>query len=313
MDESPSNGHKQNPAATEQPSPTPIWEGGTKAYTNHPAGDGQNPGSQKQPTHSLKILFHGHSGLEWIEMVLTTVLAVVGIFYTFYAAKQWEAMLDGLKKTDAALEYTRQALELNRQALELNKRQTEATETSAKVAGAALSSSDQSFRTDERPYLVLGGVGWVTGFEPTGPRIIRRNADFKNIGKTPALNVHPYACLIPMDNIPENGKVIDDIFARTRKGLGLTTIKLADRAPQEDMFFTVGLNLRPDGACYPTDNNTSLTPNQFENYSKGTSVIAHFGGVVYRDSFGRQHETQFCELITPTSAPILCPNHNTIN
>jgi hypothetical protein len=163
----------------------------------------ENADNHKNPAHYLKILLRGHSMLEWINLGFTLVLVLVGIFYTFYAAKQWQAMQASLRKTDESLELTRQALDLNR-------RQTVATENSAKAANDSISlaqsssdSSTRSFQTDQPPYLVVSTIGFATDTSgPISGKRILVNITFKNVGKTPAIRIRTFHHLAMMPGQP---------------------------------------------------------------------------------------------------------------
>jgi len=263
----------------------------------------ENANSHQEPTHSLKILLRGHSMLEWISLGFTLVLVLVGIFYTFYAAKQWQAMQAALKKTD-------QSLELTRQSLELNRRQTVAAEESAKAASesvrlgkSSLDTSTKSFQIEQRPYLITAGAPRFVGdARPAADHPIHVNITFLNVGKTPAIRVQAFrhlAILPGQSNMVAVSAFIERFFADARQ--------TKDDGQGEDVapggtFFTTGQDI------------PILSAEEIAAIEQSRDAIYFIGGASYEDAFRSRHKTEFCFSFIGTDITVwhICGTHNTV-
>jgi hypothetical protein len=257
---------------------------------------------QQQPAHFLKVLLRGHSLLEWIDLGFAFALVLIGTFYTFYAAKQWEAMKLALRKTDAAIE-------LNRQALDLSRRETVAAEQSAAAAGQsialgkqALDTSARSFRVDQRPYLIVEAPVFTASSLPlAASHSILANAVFKNVGKSPAVGIRLFRHLALVSGHPTDGAA-ERIFGDAKPASNASVPQAGhDLAPGEEMF-TTGQDLR------------ELSASELLALQRAEMAILFVGGVEYRDGFGSTYSTEFCYSYAGTDPATwgICPIHNTI-
>jgi hypothetical protein len=286
MDRNISDNDEQKSTRSEKNDSLPLGEARTESEKKKPDDERYNARDEKPPSHSLKILLKGHSMHEWIELILTAVLAFVGIAYTFYAAKQWDAMRTALDKTDIAIGQTNQALELNRQALELNRRQTEATEAGVGVARGSLRTAEQtlmsankSFRLDQWPYLIASSFEPVEG--PTVGHPLRVGVTFKNVGKSPANSVETYRILkIGSWNSNEDRiKFAEDAFTELR----IQRPRDAQSVPPGQSVIAV------------SDPTNPITADDI-----GTKYFLFTGFVRYMDVFGGPqsvHVTEFCIIL----------------
>ncbi|HLJ91240.1 MAG TPA: hypothetical protein VKZ53_30865 [Candidatus Angelobacter sp.] len=285
-----------------------VGQARAKSHKNDPQSSEDNTGDHQQPSHTMKILFQGHSSLEWIQVLLACVLALVGIFYTFYAAMQWQAMKAALQKTDIAIGQTNQALELNRQALELNRRQTVATEASAsaagrsvEIAGQGLGQSARSFRLDQRPYLIVERFAWGENALPSANKRSFLNVWFKDIGRTPAIRTRIYRSMFvatPETSDPGVDPVIDRAVIATQSSP--LSKPAQDIAPQSDMFITADIQ--------------SISEEDVEAIHVGAKALYVIAGISYRDDFSAVHETQLCIFYFGDEPSLwhFCSVHNTI-
>jgi len=247
----------------------------------------------------MKILFRGHSLFEWIELIFAFALVVVGIFYTFYAAKQWDVMKKALDKTDIAIGQTTKALQLS-------ERQTKATEASADAAKGALdiakltlSSNEDSFKIEQRAYVIAAQQAFVVNHTPDTNAGVLVNLNFPNVGKTPAHDTRTYGCMAALASLggvynePEQ-TMVDAMFARARQH---PRAHGADLAPNNSDVFTVPLT---DSECKPTNflNARSLTPAERARLAQRAILILVVGGIIYHDEFGSTHETEVCSIFT---------------
>jgi hypothetical protein len=300
MDREPSDSYKDNAADPENEQPPSIREHRQESEEAATASGAKYPDDNQQPAHPLKILLRGHSLLDWISLGFTLALVLIGTFYTFYAAKQWEAMRRALGQTDAALE-------LNRETLELNRRQTMAAETSANAAGKSIETAKQglqysqdSFHIDQRPYLVAEKFGFIEG-GPGPDKPAKANVFFRNIGRTPATQIAIYRSLFlmqPQRSSADVDAAVEKEFALARASTGKAGEH--DVAPQSELFTTA--------------QSSSLTPQDLEAFRSGKEALYLIGGVVYGDPFGARHETQCCVYFFGEDINVwhFCDVHNMI-
>lgn len=294
MDREPRGGDQRDPSKSPGKHFTGTAEGWEESQDDGPRDAANRPGENKGHTHSVKTLLRGHTILEWLTLITNILLVLIGAFYTFYAAKQWDAMRSALSQTERSLVMNRQALainatalEMNRESLDLNRRQTLATEHSANAAGdsvklgkAAIDSSVRSFQIDQRPYLTAQIPRFVGDVGPTADKQVSTNLTFKNIGKTPATELQVFRRLVVMGPQPSTQALIAVIEKQFSEGYPVKREKTnQDLAPGVDFFTT---------AEGPT-----LTKTDVDSLRTAAKVIYVFGAVLYADSFGNQHRTEF--------------------
>lgn len=296
-----SNGNHSENSPQDHP---PEIIGGIKKESDEVKSDkGQNNSyNNEKQTHHLINPPHKHSPFEWLSLIFNVLLFIVGVFYTFYAAMQWDSMKEALKKTD-------ESIKLTQRSLELNQRQTEATEASVDIAKQSVDiarksfiATEASFQIDQRPYLVVTNFG----FPQDNPLINRHlyvNVHFANIGRSPAKNIVTYCTiLIIKTNITQSERIaiLDKAFQKHRPKNIEVEKSEQDNAPVADFFTTREMPF--------------VSEEEWNAIEDDTNQIFFIGGVIYKDSFGNLHETEFCRFYFGKQPKVwhIFPSHNKI-
>lgn len=236
---------------------------------------------------------------DYVKFAAEIVGLAVVIAYTVFSALQWLTMNDTLKEIKQQTSSTRTS--------------ADAAKSAAETARRALESSTSSLQIDERPYIVDDGEGWIEGRDP-GPHEVHRTIFFKNIGKTPAIRIKTYACLVAIngpgsrvDYVPDIKIVTDALFVAARRQIEKQEAFGADRAPQERFIITARLM---NNRC---QTERPMRVDEFQAFIGRTTALELVAGVIYGDVFGIQHETQICHVLlgTPEASPF-CTEHNFI-
>jgi hypothetical protein len=248
---------------------------------------------------------------KWTDIAI--VALTIGI--VILAGMQWKEMDEPGKQTDKIISSAKVIASSMEQSIKKLDAAREASETQN---NKAIGASASLFQSDERAYIVIENFAWTNqGFAP-GPNKIHRNETFRNAGKSPALHMHSYGCLViySLDTPDTELAVKTDALFVTAKTVNHDIDKKAkgtDRAPGQALFATDVLS---DERCLRQGplGDFAMTQQQSSDYFSDPPKIGfeHIGGVTYMDTFGKSHETQFCERITTGTAPFFCPAHNTI-
>jgi hypothetical protein len=166
-------------------------------------------------------------------------------------------------------------------------------------------------RSDLRAYVIFERIDWKKEDLAKDPGL---TINFKNIGKTPALKVQTYGCLIIVQKKDSTvgpdqsgwNRFLDRIFVAAKLH---PTLYGTDVAPQSGSGHKITFTGSDCGE------RPFLTPEQIktqlDSYTAGESDVVLIAGAVYRDSFGSKHETQFCQFVV-SNKDWLCATHNTI-
>lgn len=184
-----------------------------------------------------------------------------------------------------------------------------AAASAAKTADATLKSSQKSFRTDLRPYLVTDIPQFLEPPAANG-KTIRANVTFKDIGRTPALNDVNYVNLLRYRATKSTDKFVaflERSFADLRKkvanqeGAKYGRLARRDVAPTATIFTTA-------------EDTTPLSVQEVPELEKGTLTLFFVGIAKYTDAFDESYETEFCYFYFGTDPRTwhICDSHNII-
>lgn len=239
---------------------------------------------------------------EWTSIVLELLLFIVGAFYTFYAAKQWDAMKSALKQTDESIRLAKEALLQTTKSADAALYANHIGASSLAVSQSAIAQNERSFQVDERPYLAATFAGDPQSLR-NDPYLSLFNVHFKDVGKTPALHAITYIDMFLARKDDGEMALIDKHFSAVRRA------SLSRKRPPETVVLP-GEEVFVSGRLP-----TPLTDAELSDYTQRRIEIVVASGVVYRDLFGTQHETQSCATMYGPPrlyAPELCAKHNTI-
>jgi hypothetical protein len=160
-------------------------------------------------------------------------------------------------------------------AVEKLKQQAEASERSAKTSEQSLTNNQAALRLEQSPWL---GVTKVVE-DPQQDGSLRIRILIKNVGKTPAFEVHSF---LAMREIPASEPPPSFVFdEKAAKGSAL----MLPNPPESDNISLQG----------------SLPNNVVFLYKSGT-YHAYLGlAIWYRDYWGKNHKTQYCQYFQPES------------
>lgn len=233
----------------------------------------------------------------WIVLA-TFVIAGATIRYTVYARRQWKALNDQFP---------------------LLKRSADAATSAAEIANNTLADQKAAFQIEQRPYLVLDGPPQFLA-PPAANSEIQADITLKNIGRTPAFRVIWEDALIefkPSAKTPAG-------YVRLRQFLIHHYKRLEGKissAQKELSTFPLGMHAEQDLAPEATLFSTSqeqviLSTNEFSALQTvgGSFTLFDIGVADYRDSFGKEYETDFCYVYWGPDPRTwhICDSHNTI-
>lgn len=126
----------------------------------------------------------------FVTALATIVIAILTGFYVHYSRAQWTVMRDQLPELKKSANAARDA--------------ADAAKSAATTAASGLTDSEKYFLIEQRPYMVVdeGFPQLVTPQAPTADQPIKVNVQFRNIGKTPAVQVVTTAHLMVIRGQP---------------------------------------------------------------------------------------------------------------
>jgi hypothetical protein len=216
--------------------------------------------------------------------IFTLLILVATSIYAYFAFLQWDA--------------TKQA--------------AEAAQVAANIASATLRHSEQSFRIDQRPYLVADSPQFsVPGLVPNTP--LKVSNWFSNIGRTPANKVFTYLKLVPYRIVKSRHyfrTFMDSVFAEIRKRNSAGRNELKTSETEED--------IAPAGRFFSTNQNpVTISAQDITEIQAGENnnfVLFYVGIISYTDAYGGNYATEFCYFFIGTDPKTwhICDSHNTI-
>ncbi len=226
--------------------------------------------------------FHGEaSPTDWIIAIATIVIALSALAQVGVAVLQWREMRGAGGQTD-------RIIAADTRLVTANERLADAMERSVGVADSSLKQTQQAFRDDERAWLApINGNVTIDEIHP-----LRVDVIYQNVGKTPALNVHTS---LEWRNVPGNSP---------------TTIK-----------YDASQKNGEAGTLYPNGKNTVVAKAEaipskeaLAAIRSGKMIYYFFGSITYKDVYGREHWSHFCEIsLADMSALQACKNYNDAN
>jgi hypothetical protein len=223
---------------------------------------------------------------------------IVVALYTYYASGQWDEM------RKAAM----------------------AAKKSAEIADATLKSTEKSFVVNQRPFLVLdeGSPNWVQGQEPKPDGKIAVHIQFRNIGRTAAIQEITNLDFFSRREEPKASGALAQKKAQTEAIAFMTKkfaeLRAADHITRKEikglLKYSAGQDVAPNRTYFTSTKQTVTIPgDQFPLLGTGDIALYLIGHVSYTDSFDQAiYQTEFCYyyfgsvLITWH----LCDHHNTI-
>lgn len=227
----------------------------------------------------------------------TVVIAVATVFYTHYARKQWEVM-------------NSQLVEITKQYPELQK-SSNAAKSAADTAADTLRGSKESFRIEQRPYMVVEKPEFLN--PPAYHADIEANITFKNIGKSPAIKARREVSFIGFAP-PKRAEGVKKLVVFLEGSFREIEDKL-DKAERERYYSYVREDVAPTNAAFSTKELSKLPDyNEFNGLKTGDYVLWMLGSVRYTDSSGGNYETQFCFSWFGADPKVwhICDSHNAI-
>jgi hypothetical protein len=263
----------------------------------------QHATRNKNPTlvRVLRFLYRRRKlSKESIEILLTFGLLVAAVTQAYIYFKQSTIM-------QQTLEETRQTVLLGRGQLS--------------AASSALRASQDTFRIEQRPYVILDGTPlWVTGREPKANQPIEVRTNFRNIGKTPALQE-----ITHLDFFYRRETTTDsDAKHRQSEAIAFMTARFAKLRADDVkgrkevnglLKFSAGQDIAPNAPFFSTPQTVIIPGDQFPLLKTGEIALYLLGHVSYRDSHGQTvYETEFCNYYfgEVLSTWHICDHHNTI-
>jgi len=235
--------------------------------------------------------------VEFAQIASNVILAVVGIIaLCIYSGQLTEMRKSSKAAQDAA----------------------NAAESAATTAKDTLVDQKNLFQIEQRPYIVVADGSLQFLNPPTASSPIKANITFKNIGKTPAFRMVWNIALLKFTAEPNSG------HQKLRNFLTRNYAELADKntaAIKELSTFSpklrVELDLAPQATVFSTNQEPPvvLSGDELSVLQKAGGVALFYIGVVnYRDSFGDEYETTFCDLYFGTDPRVwhICDSNNTI-
>lgn len=189
-----------------------------------------------------------------------------------------------------------------------------AAKSAAETASAAMKQSEETFITEQRPYLVAA----IPDFNQTsivGNQAITANITFVNIGRTPARKIIRNIKMSPYHASDRKAfiRFINGLFAnlrdkdrKDRSEIAITQDAEVDVAPQANQFST------NSAITIPPEDVTALAVEKGQDVGK--VALFYVGVASYTDAFGTPYKTEFCYFYVGTNLKVwhVCDNHNTI-
>ena len=214
------------------------------------------------------------SALGLAQLVVSVVLALIAIGALWVYHGQLKVMRGQLG------EVIRQYPEIQKSA--------NAAKSAAETADATLQSSQKQFRMEQRPYIwALPVTGPNNGVLPAVGQKLFIRVDFRNAGRTPAINVIATPSKTIVGPKDQARKEVREYVAQYEKQAGQFL------APETSG--TAGTGFGP-----------TLTSTMLANISDGTWEMFTVGAVKYTDVFGPPavtYETTYCYAFNPTGLP----------
>lgn len=215
------------------------------------------------------------SGFTRMEILLTAIIALATIAQAVMAYHQWRTAAAGLDAAKRQTEASQEAVRIARQALasgdegftktlEQARRQADAAQQTAKSADATYRRAEQSFRLQQRPWLVVYRARMQP---PTPNKPFELYWVLENSGLSPALGVEVRSRVL-MGRVPKT----EDF----------------DRTPSGPVFV-----LLPRISFEHTPKVLPMSAEQVRIFQEG-AIVYLFGKISYKDMFGEPHRTQFC-------------------
>jgi hypothetical protein len=278
--------------------------------------DHQNPGEKRTVSGEVKV----HGGLQ--------------VFESESAIEQRKAeRKDGNAYKDATKGYENSSLVTFRITLVVttlyfavtclifwqSKRSADAAKNSVRIADATLKSSQQSFETDQRPYVVPDGVPYFTfDRKTTKPIFTNASIRLKNTGRTPAFDTFSASRFDRWDwgEMPRNVELLvaaeDRIFDNISE-----TMRLYDTPAREAIKKVVlRQDMAPGANNYFTTNflESPMPETDFPKLVAGDTVLI-FVGIARYGGFGHEYRTDFCFFYAGDQPSVwhYCSHHNAIH
>jgi hypothetical protein len=203
------------------------------------------------------------------------------------------------------------------------KKSADAAKSAADTADSTLKATQKSFIIDQRPYMVID-----SGPEFVAPGLIVdkpvcANIAFKNIGKTPAVQVVTHIQFLPF-----RGKLIAKLTSEERKKarseyisfIESTFAKLRaddEKSRKEILQLTklsAGSDVAPAKTFFVTSPEVSVSGIDMPAVKTGEITLFYTGILSYIDSYGVTYRTEFCSSYFGADQRIwhICDAHNTI-
>ena len=191
----------------------------------------------------------------------------------------------------------------------------DAAKKAAGIADDTLNSSKESFRIEQRPYVVAQIPQFVTGaFTPD--RLIEANVTFKDVGKTPALKIVVNIAFRRFDG--DRGQAGREKLTNFLTS-SFNTLALRDEKGRKEIErLGIGRDLAPNDSTFSTNPGTGadslIVPSKdFPKIAAEKIALFYLGIISYQDS-SQNYRTEFCYFFIGTQPQIwhVCDSHNTI-
>jgi hypothetical protein len=184
---------------------------------------------------------------------------------------------------------------------------------SAKAARDAVKTAQDTLRVEQTPYVIWEGntITWgITQF-PTTERVPPKNVPsvqihFKNAGRGVALDVQTYACLLVATI--DAPSTIESAFAVSRRQIQKRSRE--DLAPNTEsaLFRSVFLTSQCSPDATPSSSAVrTFTTSEWTAIQSETLFIHAIYGLVFKDPFGSEYETQGCFILHPGTGLLFGP------
>jgi hypothetical protein len=188
-----------------------------------------------------------------------------------------------------------------------------AATSAANTADQNLKNSKESFRIEQRPYLVADVPQFVVG--PLAPGKPSANVTLKNIGRTPAVRIQSQLALLqfrPLKKSPEGTEKVvtfmQENFQKLEHKIDVGNAEKYSELARED--------LAPNATTFSTAElgESISTPEIADIQNGGVMSLFCIGVVRYTDAYDGNYETQFCYFYFGSDPKTwhVCDNHNII-